>query len=135
MKKYLSTRYNETSWHFALFLLRLAAGGLMLVYFGYQKLTHFSEIKGMNAVFGSPVDAVLVVFAEFFCAALLVMGLFARFALVPLIITMCVAFFKQHNGVIYNDFKIDTAFMFLLMYLVLLLTGPGKYSIDRMIAK
>ena len=89
----------------------------------------------MNVIFGSPIDGILVVFAEFFCAILLVMGMFTRFALVPLIITMSVAFFKVNKGVVFGDGGAHPALMFLCVYLALLFTGPGKYSVDRVIAK
>jgi putative oxidoreductase len=134
MKKYLSTRYNETSWHFGLLLLRLAAGGLMLIH-GFDKLIHFAEKKGMSVIFGSPTDMILLVFAEFFCAALLVLGLFSRFALIPLIIAMAVAFFKGHEGLLAGKGNGQLPFLFMLTYITLLLTGPGKYSVDKMIAK
>lgn len=135
MKQYLSTKYNETSWSFGLLILRLAFGGLM-IHVGYDKLTHFAErAKGMNMIFGSPVDGILLVFAEFFCAVLLVLGLFTRFALIPLIIAMSVAFFKAHHGILFGEGNGQSAFMYLSVYAALLFTGPGKYSVDRMIAK
>jgi putative oxidoreductase len=134
MKKLLSTKYSETSWNLGLLIMRLASGGLMM-YHGFQKMTDFSSVRGMNQLFGSPTDGVLVVFAELFCAALLVMGLFTRFALIPLIITMGVAFFKAHNGVIFGEHGGEMALLYMCAYIALLLTGPGKYSIDKMIAK
>jgi putative oxidoreductase len=138
MKQYLSTKYNENAWHFGLLILRLAFGGFM-IYFGYNKLIHFASpqngVKGMSIIFGSPIDGILLVFAEFFCAILLVIGMFTRFALIPLIIAMSVAFFKVNKGVIFNDSGAHPALMFLCVYLALLFTGPGKYSVDRVIAK
>jgi putative oxidoreductase len=106
--------------------------------YGMDKLTGFNNIKGMDQLFGSPIDAVLVVFAEFFCSIFLILGLFTRFALLPLLITMCVAFFKVHHYLIFTAKCEDSgqvALLFLIGYGTLLLTGPGKFSIDRMIAK
>ncbi|MBL7726740.1 MAG: DoxX family protein [Dinghuibacter sp.] len=134
MKQYLSTKYSEGSWNFGLLILRLAAGGLMMIH-GFDKLTHFANIKGMNQVFGSPTDAALVVFAEFFCAALLVLGLFTRFAAIPLIVTMAVAFFKAHGGKLTGEGNGEMALIYLCCYVAILFTGPGKYSADRAIAK
>lgn len=137
MKKYLSTKYNETAWNFGLLIARLSFGGLML-HFGLNKLSNFATYKGMNVIFGSPVDLILVIFAELFCAAFVVLGLFTRFALIPLIITMGVAFFKAHDMVVYsNDCNKSgiVALMFMLAFLALLFTGPGKYSADRAISK
>jgi putative oxidoreductase len=132
MKRFLSTKYSENSWHFGLLILRLAFGGLMIVNYGYDMLIHFSRHKNTSQLFGPPTDAVLMVFAELFCAILVVMGLFTRFALIPLIITMWVAFYKVHR---LDAFDGQISLLFFCAYLCLLFTGPGKYSVDKMIAK
>lgn len=137
MKKILSTKYNENSWSFGLAILRVGLGLIMLKH-GLDKLTGFNEMRGMNQLFGSPTDLILVIFAELFCSIFLVLGLFTRFALIPLIITMCVAFFKTHHHLIFTEKCEDSgqvALLFLIGYIALLFTGPGKFSIDRMIAK
>jgi putative oxidoreductase len=134
MKKYLSTRFNEGSGSLGLLILRLAAGGLM-IHHGFEKLTHFSSVKDMSQLLGSPIDGILLVFAEFFCSAFLILGLFTRFACIPLIIAMAVAFFKAHNGSLSGQNSGETALLYLCCFLALLFTGPGKYSVDGMIAK
>jgi putative oxidoreductase len=134
MKKYLSTRYNEGSSDLGLLILRLAAAGLM-IHHGFEKLTHFSDVKDMNQLLGAPIDGILLVFAEFFCSAFLILGLFTRFACIPLIIAMAVAFFKAHGGALSGQNSGESAFLYLCCFVALLLTGPGKYSIDKMIAK
>ena len=40
----------------------------------------------------------LVIFAEFFCAAFILVGFLTRFASIPLIIAMSVALFYSHNA-------------------------------------
>jgi putative oxidoreductase len=134
MKRFLSTRYNENSWHFALLLLRVAFGLLMLHY-GFALLKDFAGTRQMNRLFGPPFDGLLVIFAEVFCAAMLVLGLFTRFALIPLIVAMVVAFFKVHHTRVYETHHSEMAVVFLAVFLTLLFTGPGKYSVDKMIAK
>lgn len=65
------------------------------------------------------------------------MGLFTRFALIPLIITMVVAGFVIHA----NDPLFDRgpskelALMYLFPYIILFLTGPGRFSLDHVIGK
>jgi len=34
-----------------------------------------------------------------------------------------------------NGFEVNTAFMYFIIYLALLLTGPGKYSMDAKLSK
>ena len=138
MKKLLSTKYNENIWSLGLLLLRVTFGLIMMKH-GLDKLTDYNNVKGMNQLFGSPTDALLVIFAEFFCAVFIVLGLFTRFAAIPLIITMAVAFFKVHNHIIFCNKCAsgsgEVALLYLVAFTVLLLTGPGKFSVDKMIAK
>jgi putative oxidoreductase len=82
---------------------------------------------------GQTMSLALVIFAEFFCSLFLIIGLFTRFAAIPLIITMCVALFKVHKGDVFGNG--ETVALFLTGYIVLLLCGPGKVSVDGMIGK
>ncbi len=133
--KLLSTQLKDSSLHIGLLLLRLSAGILMMPH-GYGKLIHFAERKDkfMNFLgLGSAVSLVLVIFAEFFCSMLLAAGLVTRLVLVPLSIAMAVAVFKAHNGEIFGDG--ETGFLFLTIYIMLLISGPGKYSVDNLVLK
>ena len=135
MRKLLSTKYSAGAFSAAMLILRLGVGGLMM-HTGYQKLVNFGDLqhKFMNFMgMGSTMSLALVVFAEFFCALFLVLGLFTRLAAIPLIITMCVALFKAHNGEVFGDGQ--TAALYLTGYLVLLFVGPGRVSVDSMIGK
>lgn len=82
---------------------------------------------------GSTISLALVVFAEFFCALFIILGLFTRLAAIPLIVTMCVALFKAHDGQFFG--KGEVAALYLAGFLVLLIVGPGKASVDGMIGK
>jgi putative oxidoreductase len=137
MKKLFNSKYSESSISLGLFLLRLFAGGLIIPS-GYQKLTHFSSMsKGFTDPFhiGSQASLSLLIFAELFCAILIVLGLLTRLAAIPLIIAMSVAFFMAHHGKITGEGNGSYALLFLGCYLVLLITGPGKYSADRSLGK
>jgi putative oxidoreductase len=105
MKKLFSTRINDRAFSFGMFLLRVAAGSLMLVDHGLDKLLHFSEYATKFSDpfhLGRTVSLAMVVFAEFFCAAFVVLGLFTRLAAIPLIIAMGVALFFAHKGEFYG---------------------------------
>ena len=139
MKKLFSTRTSDTAFNFAMLILRLGFAGLLLVNHGWPKLTHYGE---MQQKFGDPiglgpaVSLALVVFAEFFCAAFVILGLFTRLACIPIIITMAVAFFKVHN-MIYAAGPVSgvMALLFMIAFLAILFSGPGKISVDRLIGK
>lgn len=116
----------------ALLLLRLAFGGFMAYAHGWPKLLKFfgdDPIKFYDPIGLGPEFALgLAVFAEFVCAILIVLGLFTRWATIPLIITMLVACFGVHLGDPFN--KMEKALMYLIPYISLFLAGPGWYSLD-----
>lgn len=135
MKRLLSTKYSAGAFNTAMLLLRIIVGVSMLLH-GYDKLVHFdNHIADMPHFLGlsQKISLILVIFAEFFCSAILVIGLFTRFACIPLIITMCVALFQVHHA----DFSGhgQAATLFLGSYIVLFLLGAGKISVDSMIGK
>lgn len=135
MKRLLSTKYSTASFNAATLLLRIVSGALMMNH-GYDKLVHFAQYKGTFINFlgiGSAASLSLVIFAEFFCALFLIIGLFTRLATIPLIIAMCVALFKSHNGDFFGEGEM--AALYLAAYLTLLLVGPGRVSVDGMVGK
>lgn len=103
---------------------------------GYDKLVHFAEKQKtfMNFLgIGSTTSLILVVFAEFFCAIFLVMGLFTRLAAAILSIVMAVAVFKAHNGEVFGDGELGM--LYLGGLLSVLLVGSGKASLDGLLSK
>lgn len=135
MRKLFSIKYTDNTISFALLLLRLTMGGLMIPH-GYSKLMHFAA---KSATFADPyhigptLSMALVIFAEFFCAVFIVLGLFTRLATIPLIIAMATALVFAHDNKIFSEG--ETAALFLGGFLTLLLTGPGKISLDKLITK
>lgn len=119
----------------SLLLLRLAAGGFMLTH-GYGKMVRlfngtfeFADPIGL----GVEVSLVLTVFAEVVCASFILLGILPRLAAIPLIITMLVAVFIVHAD---DGFKKqELALFYLISYLVILLLGAGKYSLQNLFSK
>ncbi len=136
MRKLLSTKYSAGAFSFAMLVLRLVFGGLLMINHGYTKLTGFKETAVHMPSFlgiGSTATAALVVFAEFFCALFVLIGLFTRFACIPVIICMGYALFVAHNGQVFGQGEMAT--LYLGAFLALLLVGPGKASVDGLIGK
>ncbi|MFN2440559.1 MAG: DoxX family protein [Chitinophagaceae bacterium] len=136
MKKIFSTKTSDAAFTLATLLLRLGAGSLMLMNHGLDKLVHFSDKASRFSDpfhIGSTTSLALVVFAEFFCAAFIVLGLFTRLAAIPLIIGMGVALFYTHNGELFGEG--EDAGLYMICFLVILLLGPGKASLDRFAGK
>jgi putative oxidoreductase len=135
MKKLFSSKYSDNGIAFATLILRLTLGALLLPH-GYDKLMHFSTLSAKFADpfhIGSATSLALLIFAEFFCSALVILGLLARLACIPPIIAMAVAVFSAHNGEIFGDG--EHAALYLGGFTALLFSGPGKISLDRLIGK
>ena len=135
MRKLLSTQYKEWAFNLSMFLLR-AGLGLLMIPHGYDKLIHFGTYKKDFINFlgmGGTISLALTVFAEFFCSIFLVMGLFSRLTVIPLIINMLVVVLKAHNADIFGDGEHGA--LFLIGYIVILLCGPGKASVDGIMGK
>lgn len=136
MRKLFSTKTSDTAFTLATLLLRVGAGSIMLVSHGLDKLIHFSDKAARFADpfgIGSTTSLALIVFAEFFCAAFIVLGLFTRLAAFALVIGMAVALFYAHNGDFFGEG--EKSALYLLLFFAILLLGPGKVSLDRFIGK
>jgi len=135
MKRLFSTKVSDNAISFALLILRVTAGGLIIPH-GYSKLMSFaSRSSGFSDPYhiGSSTSMALIIFAEFFCGALVVLGLLTRLACIPLIIGMGTVVFMINHGNLAG--KNETPVLFLGCFIVLLITGPGKASIERLIGK
>jgi putative oxidoreductase len=135
MRKIMSTHYSAGAFNMAMLLHRLVFGILMMAN-GYDKLINYNNMKNdfMNFLgMGSSISLLLVIFAEFFCALFITLGLFTRMTVIPLIICMAVALFKAHDMDILGDGSGAT--LYLGAYLVLLIVGPGKISVDGLASR
>ena len=135
MKKLLTTNYSAGAFNAAMLFLRLIFG-ILIMHTGYQKLIQFGELQHKFIDFmgmGQTVSLSLVVFAEFFCGLFVIIGLFTRLAVIPLIITMAVALVKVHNLDVFGAGQ--AAILYLGGFLTLLFVGPGRVSVDSMIGK
>ena len=135
LKNLLSPKLIDIKINISLLILRVISG-LVMIPHGFNKLTHFAEKSGDFMSFlglGSELSFALLVAAEFFCSILLVIGLFSRFALIPMVIAMFVAAFKAHHGDVFGDG--ETSFLYMACYLTLLIAGPCKYSLDNLLFK
>ena len=104
MKKLLSIHYSPLALNAAMLVLRIAMGALMMAH-GYQKLVGFSSMKSdfYNLLgMGSTLSLALCIFAEFFCALFVMIGLFTRLVTLPLIISTSIALFDVHAMDFFN---------------------------------
>jgi putative oxidoreductase len=121
----------------ALLLLRLTFGGLLMGLWGKDKLLQLltqNPVQFVNFLgLGDQISLALCVFAEVFCAALVAMGLFTRWACVPLLFNMIVAMAIGHNDQPFS--AREHAITYLIPFLVIFLLGPGWYSLDSLVRR
>ncbi len=123
-------------WDFGLLLLRVGFGTFMLFGHGWSKLANFSQIAPSfpNPIgVGSSVSLALTVFAEVFCSAAVILGLFTRVVTVPLVITMLVAALVVHGADPMS--KKEFALLYFFAFSTLFFTGAGDFSLDKLINK
>jgi putative oxidoreductase len=133
MKKLFTIAYSAGAFNFAMLFLRVASGLLMIPH-GYDKIRHFEQYRPKFVNFfglGSGPSLALDIFAEFFCALLVILGLFTRMATIPLIIAMAAALFIGHNGEIFGDGEHPA--LYIAIFTTILFVGPGKASVDALI--
>ena len=136
MRRLFSTTVSDGAFSFAMLLLRLGAGSLILMLHGLDKLMHFAAKAPHFADpfhVGSTTSLAMVLFAEVFCATFVILGLFTRLACIPLIIDLATALVYAHGGHFFGPGEL--AGVFLTCFLVILINGPGNVSLDRFIAK
>lgn len=117
---------------FGALFLRLTAGGTMFWQHGWPKLISFSDrMDGFADPFGmgGAFSLVLIIVAEVLCSALVVLGLWTRAALIPLIIGMSVIAFMVKGDAAFQEKEL--ALVYLFAFVALLFTGSGRFSVDR----
>ena len=119
-----------------LLVLRVIVGGFMMTH-GIGKLKMLmagGEIQFLDPIgIGMQLSLTLAVLAEFFASILIILGLGTRLAAFPLLFTMFVAGIIVHAA---DPFGVkEMALLYGSIYLTLMITGPGKISLDYLIGK
>ena len=122
---------------------------LLRIYFFWQlfqtgqgKLAHIEKISDYFASLGIPwptLNAYMAGATETFGSLLLIIGLASRLTAIPITVVMVVAYLTADlqavTGIFSDPDKFVKAdpFPFLISALILLVFGPGKFSIDALI--
>jgi len=94
-----------------------------------QILPMFGDIIGI----GSKLSFHLVIFAELVCGFFILIGFFTRLSVIPVFITMIVAYFVAHAK---DPFQVkQLAFLYLLLSIVVFVLGSGRYSVEALLQK
>lgn len=134
-KNFLKPMRLPEAANWAVLILRVGISLLMITH-GYAKLNQF--LSGDHSFadpigIGEELSLILTIGAEFFCSILLIIGLVSRAVLIPLIFTMLVVLFIVHANDPFD--KKEHALSFIFPYIALLITGPGRFSLDNALFK
>jgi putative oxidoreductase len=131
----LRLEFLPASTDLGLLVLRLWLGGSLLILHGWGKLTGYQKMASGFAdplKIGNEASLALAIVGEVLCSALLIVGLFTRFAALGTVINMAVAFFLVHQMVLKAPppRSGEMAFIYLAGFLTILIAGPGRFSLD-----
>ena len=129
------TKIAEVPASLALLCLRLGAGLMMLPH-GWKKFLKVGELKADFPDpfgWGSDISLYLTLLSELVFPVLIALGFLTRLAAIPLLVVMGVAIFSIHAGDPFSDKEL--AVFYFIAYLSILLAGPGKFSLDKLILK
>ena len=137
LKQFLFPAYlDESRTYSTLVLIIRILFGLLFLSHGYTKLMLHASMADLFADpigLGSIISFWMVVFAEVVCSFALIFGILQRVMLIPMIITMAVAFFVVHGG---DAFAVkELSFVYFIVFIILYITGPGEFSFDSIIGK
>ena len=126
---------TECQYSFIILAFRIIFGVLIILY-GVAKASHF---KTLSTTFPDPLNIVikaslsLAIFGELICPLAFMLGFLYRLCMIPMMITLFVAFFIAMRKEAYS--KKELGLVYLLVYILLYIAGPGMYSIDYLIAQ
>ena len=130
---YLFPKYLRGKGVSLLILVVRVVFGVLFFTHGLDKMMNFTELVNVYPSvlgFGSYMTLMVTIFCEFCCSLFLIAGLLVRLMTVPMIIAMGVAFFDIHDAILPEG---ELALIYFIVFIILFLTGPGRYSIDFLI--
>ncbi len=130
---------NSSLINISLLLARLTVGGLLFIH-GAGKVLGWFHGHGMDATvegfakmgFAAPLTY-LSMFTEFLGGIMLVLGIFTRPVSVAVMINMLVATIMTLPHPFLGAGGAQTPFIFLMVDILVLINGPGIFSIDRLL--
>lgn len=132
-------RLTERMGFLAPLLVRLTLGW-EFINTGWGKLHTLSDVTGYFASLHIPMpglNAAVASSVEFFGGILLLLGLGSRLVAIPMAFTMVVAILTARLGDLHDstDLVGFLEFAYLIMFITIILKGPGAASLDALISR
>ena len=135
LKSLFSEPISSSTKSLVLLLARVIFGFLFLSH-GIAKLHAYADAPELfldPIGLGSALSLWLVLFAEILCTTGFILGALFRLCLIPMIFTMCIALFVIHAS---DPLGVkELSMMYLAIFALLYITGPGRYSIDGILKR
>ncbi len=126
----IAKTWADLSLPLGLLFLRVSAAVLLLLIHGLPKLLDWSvELQRIEDPFGlgATLTLAMAVFAEVICPVLLILGVFARLACLPVLAVLGVALVVVHPEWTLGEAQF--AWLFAVLYAGLAITGPGDWVV------
>lgn len=127
---------NANYFHWCMLLFRVAVSLELMIVHGLKKI---GVGVGMAEVVPNPlhlpetINQYFAAGANLVAPVLVILGLFTRLAILPILAVTLTGYFVLH---LHSPLLVkDVPFMYSIVFLVILVLGPGKYSIDYFINK
>jgi putative oxidoreductase len=137
MKKILRLDFLPINPDLALFILRIWIGFSLFYKHGIEKLTNF---QGMATHFPDPIhigvkpSLAFALLSDGICSVLVMLGLGTRLAATVIAINLLVVFTILH-GLSFVDGHAELVYAYLGVFIILVIAGGGKYSLDEVLVK
>ncbi|MBY8932958.1 MULTISPECIES: DoxX family protein [Pseudomonas] len=122
---------DEQARDIGLLFLRVSGGLFLLWVHGLPKLLDFTaQLQLIEDPFhlGSHLTLILAIFAEVLCPLLIVAGLLARLACVPILFVLLVALLVVHPQ--WSVAEGQFGWLLLILFTTVLIAGPGRLAIS-----
>ncbi|MBV4459140.1 DoxX family protein [Pseudomonas sp. COR58] len=124
-----ASQRDEQAQNLGLLFLRVAGGLFLLWVHGLPKLLHFSEqLQLIEDPFrlGPHLTLLLAIFAEVLCPLLIVAGVLARLACLPILFVLLVALLLVHPQ--WSVAEGQFGWLLLILFSTVLIAGPGRLA-------
>ncbi|MDI1428664.1 DoxX family protein [Polyangium sorediatum] len=115
-----------------LLVLRVGSAALIWTFHMVRKLADFDhELRAFPDPLGvgHAASFVMALGAEGVCSLLVALGLATRLSSLPIVFTMMMVLVLGARG--FEGADVQSAILYALPYVVLVLTGPGRWSLDH----
>ncbi len=126
---------NPIDTDLGILLVRMILGGLF-AWHGYDALQHYDLYLSMSKStigLGAALEFNLAVFSHLIGGIFIAIGFLTRLSVIPIFITMTVAFFIAHDGQPFTQKELP--FVYWLLCFPVFIFGSGRYSIDNLLFK